>query len=104
MAQVKKGHRKSREEMYQQIESWHKSGQSKKVFCEASGLRQHVFEYWRKKYEAEARGGSSVPGFCEVHPDHGSLNSVVRVVYPSGLVVEFSQLPEVPYLQNLLRW
>lgn len=104
MGQVMKRHRKSREEMYQQIESWQQSGQSKQAFCESAGLKLHVFEYWRKKCEAEGKGVSSVPGFCEVQADYGSLNSALRVVYPSGLVVEFSQLPGVAYLQNLLRW
>ena len=104
MAQGMKRHQKSREEMYQKVELWHQRGQSKKAFCESAGLRLHVFEYWRKKYEAESLGGSSVPGFCEVHPDHGRLNSVLRVVYPSGIVVEFGELPEGAYLQSLLRW
>ena len=89
--------------MYPKVESWYQSGQSKELFCETVGLRLHVFDYWRKKYEAEAREGSA-PGFCEVQPDQGSPNSVVRVVYPSGLVVEFGQVPELPYLQSLLRW
>lgn len=104
MEQVKKRHNQSCEEMYPKIELWYQSGQSKQAFCESAGLRLHVFDYWRKKYEAESKGGSSVPGFCEVQPDQGSLNSVVRVVYPSGLVVEFGQVPEMSYLQSLLRW
>lgn len=104
MEQGNKRHQQSREEMYPKVELWHQSGQSKQAFCERAGVRLHVFEYWRKKYEAEAIVGSSVPGFCEVQPDQGSLNAVVRVVYPSGLVVEFGQVPELPYLQSLLRW
>lgn len=104
MEQVKKRPHQSREEMYPKIELWHQSGQSKQAFCESAGLRLHVFDYWRKKYEAEARVGSSAPGFCEVQPEQGSQNSVVRVLYPSGLVVEFGQVPDLVYLQSLLRW
>ena len=104
MEEKEKRCQKSRSEMYQKIELWYQSGQSKKEFCESASLRLHVFDYWRKKYEAEAIGCSSSPGFCEIQPAQGGLDSGLRVVYPNGVVVEFREFPDGQYLQSLLRW
>jgi transposase-like protein len=104
MEQREKRRQKSRSEMHQKIELWYQSGQSKKEFCETEGLRVHVFDYWRKKYEEKSRGDSSSPSFCEIQPEQGGLISGLRLVYPNGVVVEFRELPDRQYLQSLLRW
>lgn len=104
MEQKEPRRQKSRTEMYQKIELWYQSGQSKKAFCELAGLRVHVFDYWRKQYEQQKAEDSPSAGFWEVPGVGSTACSSLRVVYPNGLVLEFSHLPQSTYLQSLLRW
>ena len=50
-------------QMFNMIIDWQQSGLSQKKYCEAHGIRYHVFHYWFRRYRSQHTD----------HPDAGFI-------------------------------
>lgn len=79
--------RRTMEEMFPLVESWHGSRLSKKAFCEERGILKSVFFYWCKRYREENEHGGFVPLTLGV--SHGfAQGQTIEIQYPNGVVLK----------------
>lgn len=63
-----------RNQWREHIQSWERSGQSQKAYCEANNLKPHQFWYWRRQFnEISLCTSQSTP------PDEDLSNSFIPV-------------------------
>ena len=91
--------------MYELVESWRSSGQSKKEFSQAKGIKPHVLYYWIKQYEqnngrenAESKLSKFIP--LQVSPP---LTTMLTIVYPNGVKLELNNPLDMKQLSALLQ-
>ena len=88
------GKQRKQTEMYPLVQQYLLSGLSQREFCIGHMLKVHTFQYWVSKYKQdqvkEKQTNKFVP--LELEDSPSVLNQVVRISYPSGMVVEFPVL------------
>jgi transposase-like protein len=86
-----KTRRKTSDEMYPLVKMFNESAQSMEQFCQDHGISMHVFNYWRSKYNIQARPKKSSFVALEVSNTKERLpqsNRVMKISYPNGVVIE----------------
>jgi hypothetical protein len=81
-------------EMYPLVQEYLSSEVSRREFCHGHQIKVHTFQYWLSKYKQEQIKENHVDKFVplEVNDSSALLNQVVRISYPSGMIVEFPVL------------
>jgi hypothetical protein len=79
-------------EMYPLVQEYLSSnGVSQREFCQGHEIKVHTFQYWLSKYKQEQinknQGDRFIP--LEINESSPLLNQIVRISYPSGIIVEF---------------
>lgn len=78
-------------EMYPLVEEYLTSEVSQREFCQSHQIKVHTFQYWLSKYKQEQIKENQMDKFIplEVNDSSSLLNQVVRISYPSGMIIEF---------------
>ena len=95
---------RKKSKMYELVESWRSSGQSKHKFSKANGIKPHILYYWIKRYdEAHSPSVSSteldkfIP--LVVKPP---ITKELTIVYPNGVKIELRSPLDTEQLCKLL--
>ena len=96
---------RTQKEMFPLVAEWLASGISQKEFGQKHGLALHIMPYWVARYR-KVHGPTQVTpttasGFIQLPTLQATVSSM-EVVLPSGVVVRFSSLIPVSYLQEVL--
>lgn len=96
-------------EMLSLYNNWLTSGQSKKGFAEAHGLRSNTFHYWIKKFKNKNAAPTVSPvkgGFDRLSIDSPTLvakaQALAIINFPSGIRVEFYSPLDAGFLKTLV--
>jgi hypothetical protein len=95
-------------EMFPLVESWLQSGLTQQAFSLRHQLPVHVFVYWVGRYRkahpagVDSSAGGVAPGFIRLSAPAISVTTT-EVILPGGVVIRFSGLVPVAYLQELAR-
>lgn len=73
---------RTKEEMYNLVDSWASSGKTQKEYCEESGIKSGTFSYWVSKKKAALSASS---GFVKVDGGSGPCTAVIEIGYPNGV-------------------
>lgn len=78
-------------EMYPLVQEYLSSEVSQREFCRSHQIKVHTFQYWLSKYKQEQIKENQMDKFIplEVNDSSSLLNQVVRISYPSGMMIEF---------------
>jgi len=78
-------------EMYPLVKEYLSSDISQREFCQGRKIKVHTFQYWLSKYKRDQIKQNQEDKFIslEVNESSPSLNQVMRISYPSGMIVEF---------------
>jgi hypothetical protein len=94
-----------REQMFELIGSWQKSGLSQSAYCNEKGIRYHVFHYWYRRYRKQHSPGAPA-GFVSLNVQPFSLpaggSAAVELVLPDGKRLLFHQGVSAAYLKALI--
>jgi hypothetical protein len=102
-----------KQQMFQVIEKWKKSGQSQQAYCKEQGIRYHVFHYWYKIYRDEQKAGvRPASPFVQLQvqgEDHVPLATTsiptatnVELLLPNGKRLLFHGSVDASFLRSLL--
>ena len=82
---------RNQSEMYPLVEEYLSSDISQREYCQRHQIKVHTFQYWLSKYKQDQIKQNQEDKFIslEVNELSPSLNQVVRISYPSGMIVEF---------------
>ena len=95
-------------EMFPLVESWLQSGLTQHAFSLRHQLPVHVFVYWVSRYRKaqlappDSSVGSASTGFIRLSPPVTPPASEMAVELPGGIVIRFSNLVPITYLQALV--
>jgi transposase-like protein len=96
-------------EMLALYNSWFTSGQSKKSFAEAHGLRSNTFHYWIKKFKNKNAAPAAPPakgGFDRLSMGSPALvakaQALAIINFPSGISVELHSPLDAGFLKTLV--
>ena len=86
------------------IETWRRSGQTQKAFCQEHGLSYDQFVYWRRKFaQRDADQGQRTSS--ALVPVTGAPTATapgLSLVLPNGMELRGLTLDNVPVVQQLL--
>ena len=92
---MRKNQKSTKEKMFQAIETWQESGQTKKLFCKNKKYSKSTFYYWLKKYQEEKQQSNTADsivskGFFPVKISDtikSSINNtkLIDIYYPNGV-------------------
>jgi hypothetical protein len=86
------------------VESWLQSGLSQKAFSLRHHLPVHVLVYWVSRYrKVHPAPANTAASFIRLCPPAASPATEMTVELPSGVVIRFSSLVSVTYLQELVK-
>ncbi len=69
--------------MFAMVADWHRSGKSKKRYCEENGIKEATFYYW---FTRSKENDASIGGFIAI--DKSFKKSEVEVIYPNGVRIK----------------
>ena len=93
----------STNEYYDLFNKWQESGKSKASFAKDECISNTAFYYWCRKFSKEASSTSIQSSFAEITPDIGfHREPVIRVSYPTGVVIEFFGKVGIESIKELL--
>ena len=93
----------SNDEYYSLFCRWQASGISKASFAEGEGISRTTFYYWCRKFSPGQTSPTVQSSFSLVTPDVGfQKEPVVRIIYPSGVSIEFFGKVEIDSVKRLL--
>lgn len=92
---------KKAEQMKLHIETCQSSGKSVTEYCSANGISKANYYYWHKKMQRERASGSSFLQIALPAFKPGS-DSVVRIHYPNGVIIELNNLANIALLKELV--
>lgn len=81
---------------------WQESGQSKAAFAETAGIPKQTFYYWCKKFDTDSVTSASPSPFSIIPMDPLAASPVVRISYPSGILVELFGAVDVITVRELV--
>jgi len=84
------GKQRHQSEMYPLVRKYLSSDLSKIEFCRGHDIKIHTFQYWLSKFNEDCEKEKQtkfVP--LELEESSPSSNQVIRISYPSGMIVEF---------------
>ncbi len=110
---MQKNKRNTREKMFQAIEAWQASGQTKLMFCKDKQYSKSTFYYWLKKMQEEK--GSAMPdpsivskGFLPVKLSTNVIESPMNISrkidihYPNGVWISCQSDLKTEELRTLI--
>jgi len=84
------GTKQGREHWEGIIDTWRGSGKTQRAFCQAKKLSYWSFRYWKKRIENQEAEGET--GFVEIQASpklpHIAVETPIRIVFPSGIMIE----------------
>lgn len=95
-------------EMFPLVESWLQSGLTQQAFSRKHQLPVHVLVYWVGRYRKaqlappDISAGGSAPSFIRLSPPLAPAAGEMAVELPCGVVIRFTSLVPVTYLQALV--
>jgi hypothetical protein len=92
----------SKEEYSSLYCKWQESGQSKASFAATAGIPKATFYYWCKKFDTDSVTSASPSPFSIIPMDYISASPVVRISYPSGILVELFGAVDVITVRELV--
>jgi hypothetical protein len=103
MAKAKNQQRQ--QQMYEFVEQYKKSGQSKEKFCKEKSINLHTFEYWYQKF----RKSTEVEKFIEIKPTRQNsiiqnTGQTIKLSYPNGIVAEIPTDTKIEIIQSLINF
>lgn len=94
---MRKNQKRMKEKMFQEVERWQDSGQTKHLFCKNKKYTKSTFYYWFKKYHEEKRQSTPADlilskGFLPVKISNTIGSSMIDtklidIYYPNGVRV-----------------
>jgi transposase-like protein len=94
--------KRSSEEWFSLIQECRTSGLSVKDFCSNKGIHPSNFYYWVKRQPSTDQAGF-LPVNISKPTAHSSLQQMVEIVYPNGVILRFSYGVDVRMLSQLIR-
>jgi hypothetical protein len=105
---AKKNMTKKAEQMYELVQDWRKSGQSKTVYCQEVSINIHTFTYWVQKYKekmegkiVEQKASKFIPLAVKNPPSFAS--SGIELNYPNGVRLCVTGQPDLELLRGLIK-
>jgi hypothetical protein len=92
----------SNEEYYSLFCKWRESGQSKASFAATAGIPKQTFYYWCKKFDTDSVTSASLSPFSIIPMDQITASPVVRISYPSGILVELFGAVDLSIVRELV--
>ncbi len=98
--------------MYNLVQDWESSNQSKSDFCKSAAINIHTFTYWHQKYKKEIKKdavpfqGSQGQNFLPLQVDKYSVVASAITIdfhYPNGVRLSVPQSVGISYLTQLLQ-
>jgi transposase-like protein len=85
------GKQRKQSEMYPLVQEYLSSEVSQREFCQGHQIKIHTFQYWLSKYKQGELKENHLDKFIplEVNESSPLLNQMVRISYPSGMIIEF---------------
>ena len=84
----------------QHVKAWQTSGLSQRAYAHKHDLTLSSFYYWQRKLKPGRR--VSKRRFASVKVTPAQSTSFIRLVHPSGLVIECPAGTDVAWLQSLM--
>lgn len=90
-----------KEQMFELITGWQKSGLTQRVWCEQVGITYHTFHYWYKRFKDEqpAPGGKS---FVTLKVDTQEKHSGIELVFGNNNRLVFHEPLSVDFIKALI--
>ncbi len=84
------------------MQEWETSNQSPKNFCENHAIKEHIFYYWRKKYQQSKNVTSE--GFVPISIDEPErlVSSMIEIAYPNGTLVRLGNGTSLSMVRSLI--
>ena len=89
-----------KEQMFDRIIAWQRSGLTQKIWCEQAGITYHTFHYWYKRFKAE----QPTPGrnsFVALKVDTQEMHSGIELFFGNNRLV-FHQPLSVDFIKALI--
>ncbi|MBL4681967.1 MAG: hypothetical protein JKY88_14745 [Pseudomonadales bacterium] len=84
----------------QHVKAWQTSGLSQRAYAHKHDLTLSSFYYWQRKLKPSRR--ISTPRFAPVKVSQSPSLNPIRIVHPSGFVIECPVGTDVAWLQSLM--
>ncbi len=81
---------------------WRATGMSKAAFADGAGISRAVFYYWCRKLDVQDAPPAGEPSFSLVSPGVPQGDPLLRISYPSGVIVEFFGAVDPDAVRKLL--
>lgn len=101
MVEKKQRKQRSKQEMETLILQLENEGGTRQEKLKRSGLEEHIFTYWYKKFGGKQKPISS---FIEVKQNQAEEPSFIRISKGNGLELEIKTYVSAAYLKELLGW
>lgn len=98
-------------QMFPLVETWLQSGSTQEEFSSTNRMSKHVLFYWassrwvckyRKAHRsAKQQSETATPSFIQVQTPAASIS--MEIVFPTEVVLRFTDTIPVSYLQQLLK-
>lgn len=101
MEEKKSRKQRSKQEMQALMMKLENEGGTRQEKLKSSGLEEHIFNYWYKKFGEKQRVVSS---FIEVKRHRTEESSFIRISKGNGLELEIKAYVSASYIKELLGW
>lgn len=92
----------NRDSMFKHVAQYRASGQSVVSYCTKHHIRPHNFYYWLNRFKLEQRVESATREFVEIPIAPTFSSPHVQLRTSQGHILDFTVLPPVDYLRQLL--
>jgi len=96
---------KKKERMFELVDQWHKSGQTKTDFCQQKKINIHTFTYWVQKYKTQGQQkhkANNTKKFIPLQVAPGRPTAV-ELVYPNGVRLCVPEEVDLLFLKSLIK-
>lgn len=91
-----------KQQMFDKILEWQKSGLTQKAYCRHHNLAYHVFHYYYRRFRLKENEKPASFIKLQVSSDHESLSAHTELVLPDGKRLLFHQGVSVAFLKSLI--
>lgn len=93
------------QQMYEFVEQYKNSNQSKEKFCKEKSINLHTFEYWYQKFKKS----TEVEKFIEIKParqntKNQNTSKTIKLSYPNGIIAEIPTDIKAEIIQTLINF